>query len=259
MEDFRDAQIQDIADVIASKYSHDELEDIRRRFEADHLRIEDAVSDDKYINREDRVKYWLRKGNGTETARRMLAYLFENAQLRKTDLEELEDALKGSRFVLYRDDGDIELRLRLSATAEQKVETHRSFVEENAPERVIEKIEKAKKNLAEGDKEGALSEARKSLESMTVDGYHSGLDELVAKDLISSGSGNTREDKEMLYLPYGYCSSLGSHANAKAGTVTDLQAETGLILTEEAIHFLLREIQDQIDQGTELEKWDIDT
>jgi hypothetical protein len=257
MEDFKEEQIQDIASVLASEFSHEELKDIRRRFQADHLKTEDAVPDDQYINLEDRVKNWLRKANGTETGRQMLAYMVENTLLRKDQIEELEDALKGSRFVLNRDNGNLQLMLRISATAETEIETHRSYVEEHASDRILQQINKAERNLAKGDTEGALSEARKALEKMTVGNYHSGLDELVSEGLISTGAGNTREDKEMLYLPYGYCSSLGSHTGAQAGTATDLQAETGLILMEEAIHFLLRIIQEAKDQDIDLEKWDI--
>lgn len=59
----------------------------------------------------------------------------------------------------------------------------------------------------------------------------------------------------MLYTPYGYCSSIGSHTSENDSDATCLQAQTGVILAGEAIHYVLRIIEKAEDQGIQLNRW----
>lgn len=246
-EDLKEPQIQDVAAVVSGKYTHDQLDNVLLRFDATHL-------DDDGSTRQ-RVISWLRNGNESGEARRILAYMIKENTFRRDELEELENALAGSRFALTEGENGAELWLKISAVAERQAETHRSFVEEHSPEETLEKIEEAREELTAGDYDDAMEDLRAALEKMVVDDYHRALDELVSEGLISDGSGNRRNDKEMLYMPFGYCSSVGSHTSAGTPSASQLQAETALILVEEAIHFLLQKLEEADQQGITLHEW----
>lgn len=249
-EDLKEPQIQDVAGVLSNKYTKTQLTNILKRFDAEDLESGGSSKKRRIIN-------WLRNENESGEARPILAYMVENATFRRDELEDLERAFAGSRFALTEGESGIELWLKISATAERQVETHRSFVEDNAPDETLEKLEDAREELTVGDFEDAMEDLRKALEKMVDDNYHNGLNELVSKGLIHNGTGNQRNDKEMLYMPYGYCSSVGSHTSAGAPTASQLQAETGLILVEEAIYFVLRTIEEADQKGINLNEWEL--
>lgn len=69
-----------------------------------------------------------------------------------------------------------------------------------------------------------------------------------------NGSRETR-DWRMLYTPYGYCFTIGSHTSGNDSDTTLLQAQTGVTLAEEAIHFVLRIIEVAEEQGMQLDRW----
>ena len=246
-EDLKEPQIQDLAGVLEGKYTHDQLTNILRRFDAQHL--------DEGGSKKERIMNWLRNGNESGEVRPILAYMIEDNLFRRDQREDLEEALAGSRFVLSEGEDGLELLLKISATAERQVETHRAYVEENAPEEVLNKLEDAEGELTEGKCDDAVHDLREALEKMVTTGYHSALDELVANGIISSGSGNDRDDKEMLYMAYGYSSTVGSHTSAGASSASQLQAETALILVEEAIYFLLQKLEEADQQGVNLTEW----
>lgn len=246
-EDLKEPQIQDTAAVLSDKYTHDQLNDILLRFDANHL--------DGGSSKKDRITNWLRKGNESGEARPILAYMIEDSHLYPDEREELEEALAGSRFALTEGDEGMELWLRISAAAERQAETHRSFVEEHAPDEVLDAIKSARTEMTAGNYDDAMEDLRDALEKMVAGSYHNGLDELVSEGLISDGSGNHRDDKEMLYMPYGYCSTVGSHTSAGTPPASQLQAETGLILVEEAIHFIMQKIEEADQQSVTLSEW----
>jgi hypothetical protein len=219
--------------------AHSELTEILRRFDAEHLRFdEDEVVDDiSHVSRYNRVSHWLRESNGTPTGRKLLAHLVENTQLRVDQREALEEALAGSRFVLSETDDGLELMLRISATAEKEVKDQRGYIEGHAPNAVLDKIEAAEDRLTNGDPDNALQEARRALEALTEGSYNEALDELYSEALIEKWDGN------------------GSHTSGNDSDTTLLQAQTGVILAEEAIHYVLRIIEEAEEQGIQLDRW----
>ena len=256
--DLKDAHIQDIASVLAKHYSETAMEDVLRRFEAENIAREAANSSElpRARSNRQRLQNWLRIANGTPEGRKILAYMIENTQLRIDHVEALQDAFAGSRFVLQEGEDGMELMLRITATAEAQVKDQRAYVEEKAPEDVLNHIEEAESKLSKGDYEEAMAEAREALAALAENSYAKALDELCQKDIIKKWDGNghrQRFDREMLYMPYGYCSTLGSHRDDPNA----LQAETGVILVEEAVHFLLRILEKADKDNTELDRWDV--
>lgn len=254
--DLKDAHIQDIASVLAKRYSKNALYDIIRRFEAEDIAREAANSDDlpRANSNRQRLQNWLRVANGTPEGRKIIAYMIENAQLRIDQIEALEDAFAGSRFVLQEGEYGMELMLRITATAEAEVKDQRAYLDETAPEAVLGHIEEAESKLTKGDYEEAMAEAREALSAMAEGNYAQALDELHTEGVIKKWDGNgnrQRFDWEMLYMPYGYCSTLGSHRDDPNA----LQAETGVILVEEAVHFLLRSLEQARKDNTHLQEW----
>lgn len=246
-EDLKEPQIQDLAEVLEGKYTHDQLTNVLRRFDAQHL--------DEGSKKIERITNWLRNGNESGEARPILAYMIEDNLFRQVERDDLEEALTGSRFVLSEGNDGLELLLKISATAERQVETHRAYVEENAPEEVLNKLEDAEYELTEGNYNDAVHDLREALEKMVTTGYHSALDELVKNGIISSGSGSNRNDKEMLYMAYGYSSTVGSHTSAGASSASQLQAETALVLVGEAIYFLLQKLDEADQDRVNLTEW----
>lgn len=246
-KDLKEPQIQDTADVLSEKYTHNDLNDILLRFDATHL--------DEGSSKSERITNWLRNGNESGEARSILAYMIENCYLHPDEREELEQALAGSRFALTEGEDGVKLWLRISAAAERQAETHRSFVKEHATDEVLDAIEDARTEMTAGNYDDAMEDLRKALENMVDDNYHEALDELVSESLISDGSGNHRDDKEMLYMPYDYCSTVGSHTSAGIPPASQLQAETALILVEEAIHFILQKLEEANEQRISLNGW----
>lgn len=64
--------------------------------------------------------------------------------------------------------------------------------------------------MTAGNYDDAMEDLRDALEKMVDDSYHDGLDELVSEGSISDGSGSHRDDTQMLYMQYGYCSTVDS-------------------------------------------------
>lgn len=122
-KDLEEPQIQDIAEILQDKYTHSEMKDILLRFDAEYL---DRGGES---NKKDRIKNWLRKGNESDEARKILAYMIEDSTFRKSEREELKEALVGSRLVLCEEDSGLELMLKINATAERQVETHQNYTE----------------------------------------------------------------------------------------------------------------------------------
>lgn len=225
--DLKDAHIQDVAAVLAEHYSKTAMTDVLRRFEAEYIARQAANSDElpRASSNRQRLQNWLRVANGTPEGRKIIAYMIENAQLRIDHIKALEDAFAGSRFVIQEGEGGLELMLRITATAEAQVKDQRAYVEEKAPEDVLNHIEEAESKLSKGDYEEAMAEVREALTALAENNYAQALEELHRKDIIKKWDGNgdrQRFDWEMLYMPYGYCSTLGSHRDDPNA----LQAET---------------------------------
>lgn len=259
-EDLSEVHIQDVPPIVAPEFTHGQLNDILRRFDAEHLEEEEGGP--QASNHAARVKHWLRHSNGTERGRKILCYLIQEAGLDPDQVEELREVLAGSRFKLGEDDeGNLQVYLRVTATVESQVESQRAYIEEHAPGAVLGSLEDAEEELLDGEWDDALHNGRRALESFVPQGstYNNALQELVSKDLIED---EERADgpvagKEMLYTPYGYCSTVGSHTNSEDDGATQLEAETGVVLVGEAIYFLLRKGEEAAQRGIELENWEM--
>lgn len=165
----------------------------------------------------------------------------ENAgTIRPDQLDELRAAQQGSRFVLdHDDDGNLELHLRISSEADRGVADIHSYIETHAPPDVANMLADGHRCLTEGDFDGAIDRARKTLQKLSTTAYHNALDERVSNNLIRSGDGNNIAEREMLYMPYGFCSEIGEHTDPDQPAPNALQAETALRLVEEAVHYIL--------------------
>lgn len=126
--DLKDAHIQDIARVLAGRYTENQMEDVLRYFEALDIAREAANSDElpNVSTKRGTRQNWFRVANGTPVGRKILAYMIENRQHRVDEIEDLQDALAGSRFVLQEGDDGLELMLRITATAEAEVKDQRA-------------------------------------------------------------------------------------------------------------------------------------
>lgn len=119
---------------------------------------------------------------------------------------------------------------------------------------MFDHIDEAESKLTNGEYAEAMAEAREALATLANGDFTAGMQELQQKDIIKQldGNGNRqRFDWEMLYMPYGYCSTLGSHRDDPNA----LQAETGVILVEEAVHFLLRILEKADEENIQLDEW----
>ncbi len=247
-DDLKEPQIQDLAEILKDKYTKSQQNNILARFDAHYL--------DEGSRKKERLMNWLRNGNESGEARQLLAYMIEDSRFSRDEREALQEALAGSRFVLSEGEEGLELLLKINATAERQVESHRTFVEENAPEETLRKIKEAETELTEGNFDDAVHDLRDALARRVTRNYHDALDELVSEGLISTGSGNNRDDKEMLYMAYGYSSTVGSHTSAGASSASQLQAETALILVEEAIYFVLQKLEEADRRGITPTEWE---
>lgn len=247
-DDLKEPQIQDLAEILKDKYTKSQQDNILARFDAHHL--------DEGSRKKERLMNWLRNGNESGEARQLVAYMIEDSRFSRDEREVLQEALAGSRFVLSEGEEGLELLLKINATAERQVESHRTFVAENAPEEALRKIKEAETELTEGNFDDAVHDLREALEKMVTSNYHDALDELVSECLISTGAGNNRDDKELLYMAYGYSSTVGSHTSAGASSASQLQAETALILVEEAIYFLLQKLEEADRRGITPTEWE---
>lgn len=255
MPDILEPHVQDLAKILAECYTHAKLDDALARFNAKHL-----VAGQRLPSLEARFRAVLRNGDGNEAGRGVLAYVIENATYEKHGLADVADALSGSRLFVYHDEENVpRIALRLTATAEALVNTHRTFTEAVAPQDVQNQLAKANEALFRHDGDDALHQARKALEALTRDAnFNEALDELVSANLISrwDGTGQRRTfDKEFLYASYAYCSTMGSHHPGETSTSSDAQAELGLIFAQEVLHYLLVTIARAREAGVSLEKW----
>lgn len=254
IEDLKEPHIQELGDVLGSKYYHGALDDVMRRFGAEELVNED------FPNREVKVMEFLRylkRNSDQRNLRAATAHLVENAgMLREDQLKELQSALDGSRYVLEHDeDGNLELLLRISSEAERSVDDMESYIESRAPAEVFEMMEEAQRCLTEGDFDGAIDRARKALQKFSKGEYHDALDELVAENLIQEADDYISE-WQMLYTAYGFCSEIGEHTNPGEESPNVLQAETAVRLVEECIHYILRIQEAAEEDDITLNRWE---
>lgn len=115
-------------------------------------------------------------------------------------------------------------------------------------------MEAAEEELTRGDYDDAVHDLREALEKMVTDKYDNALDELVSEDLIGESDTNIN-DRELLYTPYGYVSTVGSHTKPGESGATQYQAEMALVLVEETVYFLLRKLEAAEEKGESLDKW----
>ncbi|NHV98167.1 MAG: hypothetical protein HA496_00810 [Thaumarchaeota archaeon] len=145
---------------------------------------------------------------------------------------------------------DNNLTLQSTLMISQKLlEEERYWLEENAPEKTITHLRQAHEKLGRGEWAETLSACRNALESLTKSGSFTGfINELVEKEIIAKGEEQRMKDAELLKTIYGFCSTIGSHA---AGQVlaNEQRARMGLLITEAAIYFLCRQMEEARSKG----------
>lgn len=250
-------QIQDLAGVLEDELTVADITD------AAHLA--NATQWDKRTgsDKEARLIAFLRHANHSKDLQDVL-----QALIRRTDIdqngdlaEEINEILAGTSVIIENTTDGYNLVSKTTDYAEETKEEHQTFIENNAPPRVIARIDRANVLLTEGDYDNALQDCRRALEELTVSGnFGWALEELHDKGLIQKDTkkGNREpKDREITKDAYAYLSNVGSHAGANSPPANERQAELGFVYTQEVIVFLLRAIEEGHRTGIELERWNV--
>lgn len=250
-------QIQDLAGVLKDELTVTDITD------AAHLA--NATQWDKRTSsgKEARLIAFLRHANHSEDLQDVL-----QALIRRTDIgqngdlaEEINEILAGTSVIIENTTEGYNLVSKSTDYAEETKEEHQTFIENNAPPRVIARIDRSNVLLTEGDYDNALQDCRRALEELTVSGnFGWALEELHDKGLIQKDTkrGNREpKDREITKDAYAYLSNVGSHAGANSPPANERQAELGFVYTQEVIVFLLRAIDEGHRSGIELERWNV--
>lgn len=252
-EDLTSRNIRDLSDKLSqltkSRLSH-YLEDSGA-----------AVYDDKQgSSKRDRLLHILDEGNGSEEVRIFLTTIIHE-EYGFDDIGFFEDALEGSRFIVetHSIDGP-KLLVDHSKVVGDQVQSHQSYLEENAPQNTVEKLDEAREKLAEGDYETSLYKCRMALDSMTEGKFGNALDQLhsegvIEKIDIEQESPYTHKIREyrLIYGAWSWTSWLGSHDDNKSNSVTKVQAEVGITLTAEVLYYLVRVLEEHSSKN--LDRW----
>lgn len=246
---------QEITPILAEELSTTDVED------AMHYVGFPDIGDRAGFKKEARLNNFLRRARPTEKRPTVLAHLLDRADLSGSDRWDIQEALSGSGYeVAESDDGGLQLVIRPTPAAEEEAESHRTYLEEQAPPDVLDHLQEAKKHLAENEYEATCDELRRAADTMTTEGYQRGLAELEEVGLIErdpSDQGHHTYDYEMLYAPISYAGNVGSHTDSEYEGPSQLQATTAVILTEETIHFVLRKLEQASNERTVMEKWEL--
>ena len=246
--DVREVHVQDLADVLGTEYSTDQLAEAFRRFE---VRPETVEATDQSI------VAGLRELSETASFRPVLAYLLENATWNSDQRHDIEAALEGSPLSVRESaHGSLELHQRVDGVADRYIQDKRSTFEESAPRVVMTQIEAAESYMGEAEYDLAAAEIRRAMDMLVVGGFEEGLEELAEEGFISLGDEHEHSDATMLYVAYGYCSFLGADPEAKGFETSRLQAELAVVLGEEVLYFLLEKMAAAEAAGIDLRYWE---
>ena len=130
------------------------------------------------------------------------------------------------------------------------------YLENNAPKKTLEHLNEAKEKFSKNDFDGCLAEYRLALESLTISGFANGIRELVNLGSITDNNDSTRKDDGwILKSIYGYTSTVGSHSVSSSLPVSSEQAFMGMMITQSAIQFILKKLEQLKKSGKQTKGW----
>lgn len=242
-----DVHLQDLADVLASVYSDAELVDAIRRFESTESVLDDA---------EARPLDGFRAAMDTGTLPEILAYLVSEGDFDTEQRDSLEAAFEGSPITVRDGEDGLELYQRISGVADRSVDSARDHLEALAPPTVLEHLETAERDFAEGSYDRAGAEMIRAFDVMLLSDFTDGLEELIEKDLIQPGDDHEHTDVNLLFVVYGYCSMLGGDPQMKGFEASKRQGEFGLVTGQQALYYLVQVLEEAIEKDVTLNYWD---
>jgi len=128
-----------------------------------------------------------------------------------------------------------------------------SYLASHAPKESLEYLQNALKHYGKAEYEDALTNSRKALENLTLDGkFSEGIDELVSKKVILVGDSSRKTDAELMRAVYGYCSTMGAHGGGKT---SPSRARLGVLSAEASVNFLVRRLEWAKKNGITPTKW----
>jgi len=250
-------QIQDLAEVFENELTATDITD------AAHLANATQWDKRSRSGKEARLIAFLRHANHSEDLQDVLQALIRRTKIGQNDelVKEINDILAGTSVIVEDTTQGYNLVSKTTRYAEEAKEEHQTLIENNAPPRVIARLDRANVLLAEGDYDNALQDCRRALEDLTVSGnFGWALEELHDKGLIQKDTqkGNRKpKDREITKDAYEYLSNVGSHAGANSPPANERQAKLGFVYTQEVIVFLLRTIEEGRHSGIELKRWNV--
>lgn len=249
-------QIQELAGVLEKELGRTDITD------AAHLA--DATQWDKRstATEEPRLIEFLRHANHSDDLQDVLSALIYRADIGQDHslANELNEILTGTSVVIENTSQGYELVSKTTEYAKEMKNQHRTYIENNAPMRVVARLDRAHVLLTEGDHDNALQDCRRALENMTKTGeFGWALEQLYDQELIQKDTtkgDREPKDREIAKDAYNYLSNVGSHAGANSPPANSQQAELGFMYTQEVIVFLLRAIeQGEQNDNLELDRW----
>lgn len=138
----------------------------------------------------------------------------------------------------------------------EESEKMEKVIKKIAPKQTLIHLHNAHENFAKGEYDDALSDCRKSLESLTSNGnFALGVTELIRERLILDGDDSRKKDSQVLRTCYGYNSSLGSHTGAQLEKPGYEQALMGMLITKSCIQLILKRLEQAKQQNIQLREW----
>jgi hypothetical protein len=252
-------QIQDLSDIFFEyiyekpSSSHDEIDRLANRFD---IPLEDTRPTHGTAA-PNRFRAMMKNINGTDKLIALTSYMLKS-EVSPQDIETIEKlnrifvphsytvVLSGETIVLQPTTGTLTQKL---------VEEQRSWIEENAPMGAVTQLQDARKKLGRGEWKESLAACRNALEALTTTGsFTSSLEELSRNDVIAKGSMNRKKDEELLKAIYGFCSTTGTHTEGQT-LANEERARMGLLVTDAAVYFLVKQIKDARRGNLSLREW----
>lgn len=243
-----EADIQDIASFIGEEFSgrygtsrDREIELLAKRFDVPER---ETYKHGSLTSK--RIYGFLQYLNGRSQLIEFLRYILEKSfDSKRVDLRKYNKILTKYGFNVAAENHVFEIVPIHSGLFEKERELAVSWIESHANESILSHLKDAKTNLGNTRYDYVLDDCRKALESLTncTAGFSDSVAELVKESIILQGKKNRNVDAELIKTLYGYCSTLGSHANAEGIKPDVEQAMLGLHMTESCIHFLLKRLE----------------
>ena len=144
----------------------------------------------------------------------------------------------------------------IGETFEKEINELNDYIEKNAPNKTFENLKEAKELFTRNRFDGCLSRCRKSLESMTINDFTKGIDELTRVNLIINKNDSKRKDDGwLLKAIYGFNSTMGSHITANSSITSPEQALFGLMITQSSIRYILKILEEAKQSKIQLQEW----